>query len=162
MAYWLWSGGINSSDARESIYHACWYPRSSSHQGISRHGIDSIGWTTCMIAPFFSLLLNKIQVILSLLWYKGSMYAISHKYYIYIIQNMILNVKLYFKTFKAIMHAKHWVWGTSIQLLGKLIIIMGPHSSLKPYTPGADVLIMLQMKFLVVFLIHICSFANFG
>ena len=33
---------------------------------------------------------------------------------------------------------------------------------LQPYTPGVDVLIMLQMNFLIVFLIHTCSFVNFG
>ena len=32
-------------------YHACWCPGSSSHQGISRHGIDSIGYATCGVAP---------------------------------------------------------------------------------------------------------------
>ena len=32
-------------------YHACWCPGSSSHQDISRHGIDSIGYATCGVAP---------------------------------------------------------------------------------------------------------------
>ena len=31
-------------------YHACWCPGSLSHQGISRHGIDSIGYATYRIA----------------------------------------------------------------------------------------------------------------
>ena len=32
-------------------YHACWCPGSLSRQGISRHGIDSIGYATCGVAP---------------------------------------------------------------------------------------------------------------
>ena len=32
-------------------YHDCWCPGSFSHQGISRHGIDSIGYATCVVAP---------------------------------------------------------------------------------------------------------------
>ena len=32
-------------------YHVCWSPGSLSHQGISRHGIDSKGYATCGVAP---------------------------------------------------------------------------------------------------------------
>ena len=32
-------------------YHSCWCPGSLSRQGISRHGIDSIRYATCRVAP---------------------------------------------------------------------------------------------------------------
>ena len=42
-------------------YHTCWWLGSLSRQGISRHGIDSIGYATCRVHwKCGLLLLNKI------------------------------------------------------------------------------------------------------
>ena len=80
---------IYFSDARDVIFwvfcrcHACWCPRSLSRQGISRHGIGSMGQATYRVAPFWIWsLLNQII-------------------------DIIRNVNASFVIFKIVDHVKH-------------------------------------------------------